>query len=119
MNHPTPAEADTQTVARLLFAPQYLIPSLLALFGVVFALGMPPFQTPDEDSHFFRAYQVSRGRLLPRMIDGWGGGLVPSSLMRVHQTFLHLAFRPEEQTSWKEFAPYLDAPLAPEAREPR
>jgi uncharacterized membrane protein len=119
MIHSTPPVADARAEARSFVSAEYLFPALLALFGVVFALGMPPFQTPDEDSHFFRAYQVSRGRLLPRMIDGWGGGLVPSSLMRVHQTFLHLAFRPEEQTSWKEFAPYLDAPLAPEAREPR
>jgi hypothetical protein len=119
MNHPTPAEADTQTGARSLFAPEYLFPSLLALFGVVFALGMPPFQTPDEDSHFFRAYQVSTGRLTPRRIGEWGGGRVPASLLRCHEAFRHLMFHTERQTSWEEFAPFAGAPLAPKKREPR
>jgi uncharacterized membrane protein len=96
-----------------------VFPLLLALFGTVFALGMPPFQTPDEDSHFFRAYQVSERRLTPRMIGDWGGGRVPSSTVRVRDTFFPLAFRPEQHTSWADFAPYLGAPLAPKAREPR
>jgi uncharacterized membrane protein len=96
-----------------------LFPILLALFGVVFALGMPPFQTPDEDSHFFRAYQVSERRFTPRMVGGWGGGRVPASTIRVYETFHPLAFTPQRQTSWDAFAPYLDAPLAPKVREPR
>jgi hypothetical protein len=96
-----------------------VFPLLLAVFGVVFALGMPPFQTPDEDSHFFRAYQVSERRLTPRMVGDWGGGRVPSSMVRVRDTFFPLAFRPEQQTSWAAFAPYFDAPLAPKAREPK
>lgn len=119
MNPSTPPGTEPRTGAHWFFSAEYLFPSLLALFGAVFALGMPPFQTPDEDSHFFRAYEISRGRFVPQMIDGWGGGLVPSSLIRVHQTFLHLAFRPDEQTGWKEFAPHFDAPLAPEECEPR
>ncbi len=105
--------------SRSFAAPEFVFPLLLGLFGVIFALGMPPFQTPDEDSHFFRAYQVSERRLTPRMVGEWGGGRVPSSLVRIRDTFFPLAFRPERQTRWEDFAPYLDAPLAPKSREPK
>ncbi len=33
------------------------------LFGLLFIFVTPPFQTPDEYSHFFRAYQISMGKM--------------------------------------------------------
>lgn len=33
------------------------------IFGSLFILITPPFQTPDEPTHFLRAYQVSEGQL--------------------------------------------------------
>jgi uncharacterized membrane protein len=46
------------------------------VFGVVFALATPPFQTPDEPVHFYRAYQIST---FDFVINGQGGEL-PKSL---------------------------------------
>ena len=38
-----------------------------ALFAVAFlAMNMPPFQNPDEQNHFTRAYQISNGHLMGR-----------------------------------------------------
>src|SRR6266851_4503442 len=120
MNNSTSSEPDAISWKRILAAPEYLFPVLLALFGVAFAFGMPPFQTPDEDSHFFRAYQVSEGRLFPhRTVDGWGGGLVPASMVRILHTFLHLVFHPDRHASWEDFTNNLDTPLDPKAREAR
>jgi uncharacterized membrane protein len=35
-------------------------------FGVAYALLTPPFESPDEYNHFYRAYHVSEGGVLPR-----------------------------------------------------
>jgi hypothetical protein len=33
-----------------------------AFFGILFLLVTPPLQSPDEQEHFFRSYQVSEGQ---------------------------------------------------------
>ncbi|WP_066467054.1 DUF2142 domain-containing protein [Skermania piniformis] len=60
---------------------------LVGVFGVTFALLTPPFWGHDEISQFGRAYQVSRGGVLPVPIPddrgpAWGGG-VPVSIERL------------------------------------
>ena len=40
------------------------------IFGIIFLILIPPFQSPDEDSHFKRAYVVSYGKLYPSSKDG-------------------------------------------------
>jgi len=41
----------------------------------------PPLQAPDEFSHFYRAYQVSEGQLLPVKSDQRLGGYIPQGLI--------------------------------------
>lgn len=57
----------------------YAIVALLA--GFSFALFTPPFHGPDEDVHFFRAYQIVRGDFVLRN-DGAGnlGTCLPSEI---------------------------------------
>lgn len=57
--------------------------ALLSLCGVLFVFLTPPFQVPDEPAHFFRAFDVSEGRLLPRGRPGHRGAFVPESLPRM------------------------------------
>ena len=60
--------------------------ALLALalcFGTAYAFLTPPFQVPDEPQHFFRAFEVSEGRLLPIGREGQSGDWLPESLPRV------------------------------------
>jgi Predicted membrane protein (DUF2142) len=45
--------------------PRRLVLCGLALLLTVMCLVTPPFQSPDEHRHFFRAYQLSEGVLLP------------------------------------------------------
>jgi uncharacterized membrane protein len=40
----------------------------------------PPFQTPDEFNHFYRAYQVSQGRFFAEKSDKRVGGHIPVAL---------------------------------------
>lgn len=42
----------------------WLFAALALVFGVLYAVVLPPFQTPDEHTHFFRAYDMSEGHLV-------------------------------------------------------
>ncbi len=47
-----------------------------------FALITPPFQTPDEHQHLFRAWQLSSGHLLGKREGNESGGDLPPALAR-------------------------------------
>lgn len=54
---------------------------LAAVTGLLFILITPPFQTPDEPVHFYRAYQISQLNMQPdKNPDASIGGVLPSSL---------------------------------------
>ena len=40
------------------------------IFGIILVVLIPPFQSPDEDSHFKKAYCVSNGKLYPTEKNG-------------------------------------------------
>uniref|UniRef100_Q01XM3 Membrane protein-like protein n=1 Tax=Solibacter usitatus (strain Ellin6076) TaxID=234267 RepID=Q01XM3_SOLUE len=45
---------------------QHLSLVICGLMALAFAVVMPPFQVPDEDGHFIRAYLISRGEFVGR-----------------------------------------------------
>lgn len=65
---------------------------LLSLtFGTLFCLLTPPFQSPDEYNHFFRAWQVSEGHFRPDITpDKRLGGTLPASLDTLKRRFVYL-----------------------------
>jgi uncharacterized membrane protein len=81
---------------------------LAAAFGLVLVLATPPFVTPDEATHFFRAYQISEGHLFAEKLkhDEGAGGMLPSSVGHdVHQVD-----RPGPAPSWREIRRVLGLP---------
>jgi uncharacterized membrane protein len=70
----------------------------LAFGGLLLAI-TPPFQVPDEQVHFLRAFQVSEGGLVAEKREGRSGGFVPESLLSVSGRFMHLPFHPEARTT--------------------
>ena len=62
-------------------------------FGLVYVFIVPPFQAPDEDNHFFRAYEISNPSqsTLPEPTDRLGAYL-PSSLADYSNRFRYLRF---------------------------
>jgi uncharacterized membrane protein len=106
----------------------WLSPALVCfLLGLVGALSMviltPPFQVPDEQEHFHRAYQLSELQLRGVVQDGRAGGMLPSSLIELSEHFLgtraihtteprRITAQPLRQT-WLA----LDRPLNPDRRE--
>lgn len=76
----------TAVVARLSLWARKADPSKLFLaialpLGGLLCVLTPPFMVPDEQAHFFRAYQLSQGGLLAERFDGGVGGNLPKSLV--------------------------------------
>jgi len=94
-----------------------------SLAGLAFALLTPPLQTPDEPAHFFRAFAVSEGRVLPeiRVIDGrqFVGARIPKSFLRMQDAvgLWELPFHPERKFDPDSRLAQLSKPLAAEDRE--
>ena len=51
------------------------------IFGILFVFIVPPFQSPDEDSHFKKAYQVSKGKLYPEVKKNVIGNYFPTEML--------------------------------------
>jgi uncharacterized membrane protein len=58
-------------------SPEKLFVIIASIFGLLFLVLTPPFQAPDEHRHFFRAYQISEGTLIPTKINNRVGGFLP------------------------------------------
>lgn len=71
-----PVSASTRPLAD---TPARAFLALALPAGLLCAALFPPFSMPDEPAHFYRAYAISRGDLLPaREAAGFGGSLPAS-----------------------------------------
>ena len=74
------------------------------LFGPVLAVLTPPFQSPDEYNHFFRAAQVSKGQWAPETLAGNRlGGFLPQSLDSLKRIFLPLKSNADRRVAASDF----------------
>lgn len=89
----------TEDVARVRWGPEHLFAGLLASFGLIFVLALPPGQGADEPSHYARVYHVSEGHLFPQMIPKriWGGGDLPASVQRTIDACFYVGNNAEVQ----------------------
>ena len=46
---------------------------IAVIFGVLLTILIPPFQSPDEDSHFKKAFVMAEGRFYPEVQKGQQG----------------------------------------------
>jgi uncharacterized membrane protein len=98
------------------FDPAKVFLPLALLFGVAFALLVPPFQSPDEPNHFLRAYQVSEGIFFPEKQDHRLGATLPASLGQVRDSFSFLKMNYEARTDKSLIFRSLSLPLDVERR---
>jgi uncharacterized membrane protein len=90
----------------------FLIASIVS--GGIFLLIIPPLQTPDEASHFFRSYQVSQLGFVPIVRDGNVGGDLPTSFaetVKFLDTKPSLRFHPETKYDLHRTKAALNMPL--------
>lgn len=101
-----------------MITPGRFVLMAVLLFGATSAVVTPPFQVPDETAHFYRAYQVSEGRLDLLPAPGQVGAPLPASVHRIGELFADLPFHPERKTSPGAILAAFQIPLAPGRREP-
>ncbi|MCB0552621.1 MAG: DUF2142 domain-containing protein [Phaeodactylibacter sp.] len=86
-------------------------------FGLIYALIVPPFQAPDETSHFYRAYHLSEGHWMGVQQDGRRlGGDLPASLLAFYQPFSHLRYDYEARITVDSLRRAMAIPLQPGRR---
>lgn len=91
----------------------FLVVALVA--GLVFAFLTPPFQVPDEQAHFARAYQVSQGGLISEHIDQGVGGKLPESVMTTANDLIgKLPGRTDQKITPEFIVSQLNTPLKPD-----
>lgn len=82
---------------------------LAVIFGFIFIMIIPPFQSPDEDSHFKKAYVVSRGDFFPIEKDNKLGYYLSDDMVNYIDGKLEYAGKLDKKYSFKEM--YFDERL--------
>jgi uncharacterized membrane protein len=71
---------------------EYLFLILGLIFGIFFVFTNPPFQTNDEDRHFYAAYSISEGQFNPINQNNMSGTPLPKNLVVITQSYQGLPF---------------------------
>jgi uncharacterized membrane protein len=88
------------------------------IFGVLVILITPPFQVPDEHSHFFRALEISQGDFIPAVKGNVAGGFIPVNAIATGGELAgYLAFRPQNKQSFEKLAYFLKLPPEPDKKQ--
>lgn len=61
---------------------QKLFVYIALVFGMILIMLIPPMQSPDEDSHFKKAYVLAEGNFYPSVENGKKGHYLPEELMK-------------------------------------
>jgi len=96
--------------------PDLFFISFACFFGLTILLITPPFQSPDEINHFYRAYQISEGQLIAVKQDNRIGGYIPESLVKITEPFLGLCWNMHAKTSYKTIIEQFKTPLEPDKK---
>jgi uncharacterized membrane protein len=93
----------------------YLV--LALTFGGAFLVLTPPFQAPDEEAHFRRAYSLSEGRAVCVKQENETGDLQPQGLSAYCAPYAGLAYHTEQKSSLAIIRASADISLDRENRE--
>ncbi len=84
------------------------------VFGLLYALLVPPFQSPDETAHFYRTAHLASGHLMAiSTTDMRLGGSLPKSLQLIYQPFAGLRYDYEAKVVLHHFQKSWEQPLNP------
>ena len=72
--------------------PEHIFLVLATVFGLLFVFINPPWQTNDEDRHFYHAYFVSQGYFIPEQGNDKVGGVIANNLYDVVKKFQGIRF---------------------------
>ncbi|TAL68069.1 MAG: DUF2142 domain-containing protein [Bacteroidetes bacterium] len=81
---------ESNSVLKVKF--EYLFLLLGLIFGILFVFINPPYQTNDEDRHFYACYSISEGQFNPVNKNNMSGTALPKNLVAITQSFQGLPF---------------------------
>lgn len=89
----------------------------LVVLGSIYMWLCPPGIAPDENNHFYRAFEISCGNLLSRCLraDGVGGDYLPSALEEYQDPHIELDWDRTEEISFSNTALYAPVSYLPQA----
>jgi uncharacterized membrane protein len=72
---------------------------------ILLSINLPPFQNPDELTHFFRAEHISRGNLIGQRFEAYkSGGLVDENIFPAHAPFAEIPSSLENKIDYDKYA---------------
>lgn len=114
---------------KILSSPATAFLAIGLCFGLIFLFLTPPFQVPDEQAHFYRAYQISEGQIVAQKRAGecagytnnftsemCVGGLLPTSLLTTVRSNKPIRFHPQNKQNPQDIFDLLKLPLEPQDR---
>ena len=87
-----------------LITPPAVFLLLAITVGVLLVFINPPFEAPDEGSHFKRAFQISEGGIFATKNDQGVGGVIPKNISGVESFFRNWLSDKRNATSFKEIS---------------
>jgi uncharacterized membrane protein len=94
--------------------PEVVFLYFACVFGLSLLVAMPPFQSPDAQAHFFRAYQVSEGIMVGRH---FRAEYLPKSLKHAWEvTSRDIPLHPERKIAPGNILSAFQIPLDPDDR---
>ena len=72
------------------------------VFGLIYSIITPPFQSVDENYHFYRSYAITEGQIIATKQNNHTGSYLPKSISELDQKFSYLIKDITKKTSFKE-----------------
>ena len=102
-------------ISRPVVRPERFFGVVALVVGLFMALVTPPFQSPDEFCHFYRAFQLSEGRIIAERQGNEVGGNIPLSVVNAFEPFEPIRYNPAIKVDTSVVAQLLKEPFE---REP-
>lgn len=109
-------EAAVEQVNPPAIRPEWFFAAIALAAGLFVAVITPPFQSPDEDAHFFRAFQLSEGGVIAQREGGRVGGNIPGTIAFAASLWERMQFRPLEKADTSLTDKLLHEPFSAEPR---
>lgn len=97
-------------------SPQKAFAVIGLLFGLVLVFLTPPFQSPDELPHFYRAYEVSELKFMAQKNGADIGDFLPISLKTTAESLDDVTAQPDKKVNVLKIFNALKTPLCPDER---
>jgi len=106
----------SQNLSRSFNNPEVFFIFFAIFFGFFLVFLIPPLQIPDENVHFYRAYEISEFKLVSLREDNAIGDYIPTSLQVFASTFNNIPFHFENKLSFNEIFATIRIPLNAEEK---